>query len=235
MDITLLSATPDPEETICKAARNDYMTEWVGENSFSEVMQDVEGDSLNEKKYNLLKHLISREHYGPLEHVHASFAIRGVSRVVMAQATRHRHLSFDIQSQRYCDFSEPEYSTPPSYTDPDHFTRDDGTVEMTQEEQEEWRRFYKRSIAGGINDYERMVEEGIPKEDARYALPTAMQVNMVMSGNLRALLHVVNMRSKADVQAETRELAGGVSDEIERWVPTVYELVEERMPLPLGL
>ena len=233
MEVEILNATPDPEETICRAARNDY-----GEDAtapFKDVMEGVDGDTIDEKKHTLLKHLISREHYGPLEHVHASFSVKGVSRVVMSQSTRHRHLSFDIQSQRYCDFSDEDYTVPKSFTDPDHFTRDDGTVDMSERNQESGKRNFEDAVEMTIREYERLVEDGFPKEDARYVLPTAMQVDIVFSGNLRALLHVVNMRSKADVQGETRELAESVSNEIEEWTPTVYELVDERMPLPLGL
>lgn len=233
MKVELLNATPNPEETICRAARNDYGGDATA--SFEGVMESVEGDTIEEKKHTLLKHLISREHYGPLEHVHASFSVKGVSRVVMSQATRHRHLSFDIQSQRYCDFSDEDYTIPKSFTDPDHFTRDDGTVDMSEAKQDWGRWRFESVVESSMRKYERLVKEDFPKEDARYVLPTAMQVDMVFSGNLRALLHVVNMRSKADVQGETRELAESVSDEIEEWTPTVYELVDERMPLPLGL
>jgi len=233
MDIEILNATPEPEETICRAARNDYGGDATA--SFKDVMDGVDGDTIDDKKHTLLKHLISREHYGPLEHVHASFSVKGVSRVVMSQATRHRHLSFDIQSQRYCDFSDEDYAIPKSFTDPDHFTRDDGTVDMSEGKQEVGKWKFENAVESDIRTYENLVEDGFPKEDARYVLPTAMEVDMVVSGNLRALLHVVNMRSKADVQGETRELAESVSNEIEEWVPTVYELVDERMPLPLGL
>jgi thymidylate synthase (FAD) len=233
MDIEILNATPEPEATICRAARNDYGGDATA--PFEDVMESVEGDTIEDKKHTLLKHLISREHYGPLEHVHASFSVKGVSRVVMSQATRHRHLSFDIQSQRYCDFSDEDYTIPKSFTDPDHFTRDDGTIDMSEGKQEWGRWRFESVVESSMRKYERLVKEDFPKEDARYVLPTAMQVDMVFSGNLRALLHVVSMRSKADVQGETRQLAVLISNEINTWTPTVYELVDERMPLPLGL
>lgn len=233
MEIKTLSATPNAEEVVCKAARNDYMSEWVGDTSFEECMESVEGESLEEKKRNLLEHLIRSGHYGPLENVHASFAIKGVSRVVMAQATRHRHLSFDVQSQRYVDFSDPSYTTPPSLEDDEHFARGEGNVEV--EDREEQGKSYHRVTDRTVREYEEMMDAGVPAEDARYVLPNSMHVNMVMSGNLRALLHVVNMRSKGDVQKETRELANGISDEISEWVPTIYDIVDEKMPLKLGL
>lgn len=105
MRIEVVEATERPEELACRAARNDYMTEWIGDKSFEEVMESVDGDGLEEKKENLITHLIRRGHYGPFEHPHITFAIEGVSRITMAQITRHRHASFDVQSLRY---TEPE-------------------------------------------------------------------------------------------------------------------------------
>lgn len=236
MKVEIIESTPNPERTVCKSARNDYRSDGLSGNTFEEIMEGVDGESVEEQKENLLHHLISREHYGPLEHIHASFNIEGVSRVVMAQATRHRHLSWDIQSQRYVDFSDPDYSVPESFTNPEHFTRDDGQVELSEEEQEKLKEErFKWQIEESTKDYEYLVSQGIPKEDARYILPTAMQVNCVMSGNLRALLHVVNMRSKANVQSETRELANGVSEEISEWVPTIHNIFDDKMPMKLGL
>lgn len=233
MEIELIQSTPNPEEVITRAARNDYGGDATA--PYEELMDSIDGETIEDKKHTLLSHLITREHYGPLEHVHASFSIKGVSRVTMAQATRHRLLSWDVQSQRYCDFSDADYNVPPSFNDPNHFSRDDGQVEVTEEEQKNLKKQFEDNIEWSIEEYEDMVERGIPKEDARYILPTAMEVDMVMSGNLRALLHVVNMRSKADVQHETREFANGVAEEIEAWVPNVYDIIEDRMPLPLGL
>lgn len=101
MEVAIVEATEEPEELVCKAARNDYMTEWVGEMAFEDVMASIDGDSLEEKKENLLIHLMRRAHFGPFEHPHATFSVTGVSRITMAQITRHRHATFDIQSLRY--------------------------------------------------------------------------------------------------------------------------------------
>jgi len=236
MKVEILEATPNPEETVCKAARNDYRDEGLSGNSFEEIMSSVEGDTIEEKKETLLTHLIKKQHYGPLEHIHASFNIEGMSRIVMAQATRHRLLSWDIQSQRYVDFSDPDYTIPESFTNPEHFTRDDGVVEISKEKLEKLRNErFEWQVDECAKDYEYLISQGIPKEDARYILPTAMEVNAVMSGNLRALLHVVNMRSKANVQSETRELAQAIDKEVEEWVPTIHSIVDNQMPMKLGL
>ena len=44
MDVRLLEATDDPERVVCTAARCDYSSAYVGDQSFEETMSTVEGD-----------------------------------------------------------------------------------------------------------------------------------------------------------------------------------------------
>ena len=103
MDVRLLESTPDPEELVCRAARNDYMEAFNPDLSFEETMETVEGDTIEEKKETLIGHLLRHGHYGPFEHAQATFAVKGCSRTCMAQITRHRHVSFDVRSIREFD------------------------------------------------------------------------------------------------------------------------------------
>jgi len=64
------------------------------------------------RKRAFIEKQLSRGHFGPFEHVSISFSIKGVSRSLMAQLTRHRHMTFDIQSQRYVDFSDKDAVLP---------------------------------------------------------------------------------------------------------------------------
>ncbi|MEF8776316.1 MAG: FAD-dependent thymidylate synthase, partial [Haloarculaceae archaeon] len=104
MEVTLLEATPDPEQVICRGARNDYMEDWVGEVSFEEAMAGIEGETVADQMETLIGHLLEHGHFGPFEHAQATFAVKGISRSCMAQLTRHRHVSFDVQSMRYVAF-----------------------------------------------------------------------------------------------------------------------------------
>ncbi len=72
MDVKLLEATDDPEDLICKAARNDYSDTSVGSQSFEATMAEVDGDSLEEKKETLIGHLLDHGHFGPFEHAQAT-------------------------------------------------------------------------------------------------------------------------------------------------------------------
>ncbi|MFW5929834.1 MAG: FAD-dependent thymidylate synthase, partial [Halobacteriota archaeon] len=84
MNVSLLEATSDPEELICRAARNDYRERPVGDAAFDDVMDSVEGDGIDDKKRTLIRHLVEHGHYGPFEHPQITYSIEGVSRSLMA-------------------------------------------------------------------------------------------------------------------------------------------------------
>lgn len=192
---------------------------------------------------------LTRGHYGPLEHPQITFSVKGVSRVTMAQITRHRHLTFDIQSMRYADFSEQEIAVPatllsdkerheryPHVYDEDgfHFNRDEGVFEMSEEKRADWRAMFVQHREQARDFYEEMVEAGIPKEDARFILPLGTTVNMTFSGNARTFLHLLDMRRKANAQWEIRELSEALLDELFEWMPYTFEWYAENGPNKLS-
>lgn len=238
MEVRLLEATENPEEVICTAARNDYMSEWVGEQSFEEIMATTDGDDLEEKKATLIGHLLDHGHFGPFEHPQATFAVKGISRSCMAQITRHRHASFDVQSMRYVAFDDvdPEdvaegelVVTPPSATDPDWIGRNQKGGAPDEEVLEEREAIFRESVSRSVEEYQKLLDLGMPPEDARFVLPIGTQVNMVFSVNVRMLMHVGDMRAAADAQWEIRQMTEDVLDLAAEWCPHTFEHYEEHM------
>lgn len=252
-----------PERLVCTAARGDYYQGYVGDAKFSELMapvkhdpeferekfeemqehigvvdyyglQDVARDARTEAKVkSFVEKQLSRGHYGPWEHPQITFAVKGVSRVTMAQITRHRHITFDIQSMRYADFSEQEIVTPKSLTDDEHFSRETGLTDIKQD-REELEQLYEQHVEDAVSFYNLMVENGVPKEDARFILPLGTTVNMTFSGNARTFLHLLDMRKKANAQWEIRELSEALLDELFEWMPYTFEYYEKHGPNKLS-
>ena len=238
MEVTLLEATEDPEDTVCKAARNDYSAEFVGGQSLAATMETVEGDSIEDKKETLIGHLLDHGHYGPFEHPQITFAVKGVSRSCMAQITRHRHVSFDVQSMRYVAFDDvdPEdvregemVVVPPSATDPDWVGRNQSKGDVSEEEVEQRAEIFRDTVANAVESYQDLLDLGMPPEDARFVLPIGTKVNMVMSMNARMLMHVADMRAAADAQWEIRGLTEDLLDIAADWCPITFDYYEREM------
>jgi thymidylate synthase (FAD) len=238
MEVRLLEATENPERLVCQAARNDYMEGYVGDTPFEEVMASVDGDTLEEQKETLIGHLLERGHFGPLEHPHATFAIEGVSRSCMAQLTRHRHVSFDVQSMRYVSFDEVDPAevrdgemvvVPPSTTDPDWVGRNQQTGTVDEETARRREEVFRDTVERAFESYQELLDLGMPPEDARYVLPIGSKTNIVMSMNARMLMHVADMRYSGEAQWEIRELTGAVLDIAEEWCPVTFGYYREEM------
>ncbi|MHB9286432.1 FAD-dependent thymidylate synthase [Halobacteriales archaeon Cl-PHB] len=238
MDVTLLEATDDPERLICQGARNDYMADFVGDTPFDEAMADVEGDSLEEKQETMIHHLLEHGHFGPFEHAQATVAIEGVSRSCMAQITRHRHASFDVQSMRYVAFDDVDPTDvregemvviPPSATDPNWVGRNQKQGSVDEETAKRREELFKDTIEDAVEAYQELLDLGMPPEDARFVLPIGTKVNIVMSVNARMLMHIADMRAAADAQWEIRQMTEQILEIAEDWCPITFDYYEANM------
>ncbi|EGQ44316.1 MAG: thymidylate synthase, flavin-dependent [Candidatus Nanosalina sp. J07AB43] len=255
MKVQVVKSTQSPERVVCTAARGDYYDGFVGETDFYELMDSVDYDDRhvglvkelsNKVAYNqryidieasiaaFVEKQLSRGHFGPWEHPQISIAIKGVSRATMAQITRHRHLTFDVQSQRYVDFSDKEAIMPRSLEEDDHFSREDGLVDLAEEVRQTFRQEYEEKTERLFEVYQEMVDEGVPKEDARFLLPIGTPVNMTLSGNARTMMHVLNLRQKADAQWEIRELSNEIVNVLENWIPYTEHWWAENGPVKIS-
>jgi len=112
MEVTTVAKTQKPEELILRAARQDYSSEYVYDHLLDNCAKDVSTVE------DFIHKRLSRGEWGILEHPTISFGVEGVSREVLAHFTRHRHLTFDVQSMRYVDMSDVDRDT---YTTPEVF------------------------------------------------------------------------------------------------------------------
>ncbi|NBI31416.1 FAD-dependent thymidylate synthase [Enterorhabdus sp. P55] len=182
MHVELLYHTPDPERAIATAARLCYAP--VGAAELMETMPP-------ERVESVLSTIMGSGHFSTLEHASYTFAIDGVSRALTHQLVRHRIASFNQQSQRYVKFTSGLETVKP------------GSVADDPEAS----RVFDEAIEAAIAAYERLLEAGIPAEDARYLLPNAAETKIVVTMNVRELLHFFELRCCNRAQWEIRELA----------------------------
>jgi thymidylate synthase (FAD) len=73
--------------------------------------------------------------------------------------------------------------------------------------------------------YNALLENGVKKEDARAILPNATCTNLVMTCNLRELIHICNLRLCKRAQTEIRELTDLMRKEVIRQLPFMKEFL----------
>lgn len=182
MNINLLYHTPDPERAVAAAARLCYAP--VGAAELLETMSD-------EAIKRVLRTILGSGHLSTLEHASYTFAIDGVSRAMTHQLVRHRLASYNQQSQRYVSFEEePEFIIPPHVAeDPEKKAR------------------FEKACTDAFSNYRALVLEGVAPEDARYLLPNATETKIVVTMNIRELLHFFELRCCNRAQWEIQAVA----------------------------
>lgn len=197
MDVRLLSHTPDPERAVAVAARLCYAP--VGAADLMEHMSD-------EAVHKVLYTIMSSGHFSALEHVAYTFAVDGVSRAMTHQLVRHRLASYNQQSQRYVSYSdEPSFIVPPD-VDADPAIR----------------AAYLQACGSAFIEYRTLIEAGVKPEDARYLLPNAMETKIVITMNVRELLHFLELRCCRRAQWEIRDLALRMLELVEPTAPYIF-------------
>ena len=204
MKVELVAYTPNPEETIERAARICY--------------DSKTGDYEKRKKF--LSGLIKSGHTSTIEHASATFKFSEVSRALTHELVRHRLFSFSQRSQRYCKEDGFGYVIPGSIKY--NLTKredENGDCDDTDSFDTKYVWFMEQIKAL----YNEMVAAGIPKEDARYILPNACYTEIFVSGNFREWRHFLELRLSPRAQWEIRQLAHMVLDELYKVAPIIFQ------------
>jgi thymidylate synthase (FAD) len=170
------------------------------------------------KMQRLISNVIESGHGSTIEHVVFTFGISGVSRTLSHQLVRHRAgVAFDQQSQRYVTFKKAATMLP----------------QTIAEAEPDVRLRYEEQVEGAMSLYGDLVGAGIPGEDARFVFPNATRTNLVMTTNLRALIHMSGLRLCTMAQWEIRRLFQLIRHEIFQVSPFLGSFLAPKC-VPLG-
>lgn len=182
MKVSLVRATADPDLLSGEAAAMCYN----GKNPMRSLEVAMKGG-----------------HGSVMEHASFTFQIEGVSRVLLAQLTRHRLASFSVESQRYVganlDVVIPEKMKIP-----------------------ELREDILTALEAVEHLYNKAIGLGVPAEDARYMTLQAGKTRLMMTMNVRQLRHFLSLRECSRAQWEIRELAHKIHEICEMVAPKTF-------------
>ena len=183
-----------------------------GDKYFGSEAKDGEGGTDADR---LIRQIIRSKHTSTIEHLTYTFAIEGLSRAALAQLTRHRvGFSFSVQSQRYVRFDSAkggfDYATPAAIADNDAARRE-----------------FELAMVEAQNTYDELRALGVKPEDARAILPQAATCNLVLTGNLRAILDFYGKRKAGrGAQREIADLAEAMREavvKVDGWTARFFD------------
>jgi thymidylate synthase (FAD) len=174
-------------------------------------------DSLVEKissrdQQSFVQKVMGMGHDSVLEHASFTFLVEGVSRVLLAQLTRHRIASFSVQSQRYVSYQSGfGYIVPPAIRDLGEDAVAEYNSQMAQMQQwyEGWQQ--KLGNAGEKSN-----------EDARFVLPGACETRVLFTMNARELRHFFSLRMCNRAQWEIRAMAQQMFEQVYPVAPALF-------------
>lgn len=218
MKVKLIQATQNPIEVMWVSARTCYSGK-----SPIELWEDSCTTSTNKKK-DLVNKVLSSGHSSIAEHVHFTFVIEGISRACSHQLVRHRLCTFSQQSQRYVEIKENAQEILQlifQFKDVVSENNIEKATELQNRLTEIANTYFvdvnKEDIITYcmyLVNYLTKVEDGCKPEDARNFLPNATKTNLVLTTNLRNLMHISEIRLCTRAQKEIRNLFKLIKEEV---------------------
>jgi len=138
-----------------------------------------------------------------LPHLNYTFAIEKISRACTHQLVRHRIASFSQQSQRYITVKRLD----------ERIVTPNSIGENTD---------YETLIQQASEAYQKLVALDIPREDARFVLPNAVESSLLMTMDGRSLIHFLGLRTCNRAQWEIRKLADMMLEQLRAVEPSIF-------------
>jgi len=207
--VTLVQATPNPEETMAYVARVS--------NPKNQDNPSFEG---------LLKYCIKHGHWSVFEQAYMTLEIQ-TSRAIAAQILRHRSFTYQEFSQRYADSTLLSDTIPmPKLRRQDTKNRQNSIDDVDPFIRQQFEIAMQRYFEEGLDLYRTMLDKGIAKECARMVLPLAVPTRIYMTGSCRSWIHYIALRSANGTQAEHMDIANQAKAIFCEQYPTVGKAME---------
>ena len=131
----------------------------------------------------LLLRIIKLGHESILEHINLTYSIKGISRALLQELARHRHISLSVESTRHTLRKKLDDDNSPIDEIPEHF--------------KDWAIMFD-AFALDLPD--------MPNDELKYYLPEFWPTNLILTSNVRELRHILKLRTHPSALMEFRKL-----------------------------
>ncbi len=137
------------------------------------------------------------KHASTLEHLVYTFYIQGISRALLQELARHRMASLSVKSTRYT-LKELKNAEPFDERDFEGASR---YIVLTGNESVD------RASIQALNNLQKILQEGISNDIAKYCLPECYKTELTWTINARSLQNFLELRTSKSALWEIRNLA----------------------------
>lgn len=184
-------------------------------------------ESMGEREVKLLRRLLRDRHSSPLRGTVFKFKVKAPLAIarqwfkhLIASNHNDEQLGWNEKSFRYTEIIDPEeFYIPRRFRRQSSFNKQVSQGDLSAEENEMATLILSEQCRQSYQAYKSLIELGVGREQARYALVPAVYTSWVWTVSLQALLHFIDLRN-----------GSGAQDEITRYAQSLTELVEDIIP-----
>ena len=142
----------------------------------------------------------------PTEHHEKRYTVKFVTdQGILREFTRHRSMSFAVESTRYCNYSKDKFNNEITFIQPCWLPDGDNSVPAEN--------LFIESLHKAEEIYFKLLKEGWKPQQARNVLPLATKCDMVMTGFISDWEHFFYLRTPQNAHPQARELAIPLKEE----------------------
>ena len=140
---------------------------------------------------DILERIIARKHESVLEHIYLTYRIKGISRALLQELARHRHISLSVESTRHTLRKNIE--------NPDWIRETLGKAENP---------LFRVSVMSTYEMLKALIRqcEDATNDELKYLIPECWPTNLIMTTNVRELRHIIDLRTAPAALMEFRNL-----------------------------
>jgi thymidylate synthase (FAD) len=188
-----------PSSQLCKVAGQNCYASWGPKRTY------------NKDATRYFENLKESGHGSVLEHANFSFLFYGISRSLTHEWIRHRLMSYSQLSQRYVSGRVLRFVERPEYVDdPELHALFIERIDRAAADYEQIAQMLMERQKAGVEILSGEARTDLRKkvqQTARSLLPNETEAPIVVTGNVRAWRHVIEMRASAHAETEIRALA----------------------------
>ena len=183
------------------------------------VSFDGFSESFSDKDKKLSKYLIKHKHFSPFRHQHCMFIIKAPE-FVMRQWYKHvvgiettsthptKDHAWNEISGRYVPYED--------FYEPIDFRKQSNDNKQASEglidDQKMAKRLWQEAQNTSISNYEKMLDLGMAKEQARSILPLTVYTKVWWTASFQSIMNFIELRDEATSQIEIQEYAKALKE-----------------------
>ena len=188
-------------------------------------------DKYDKSDERLVRYLAKNKHYSPFRHLMVQFHIKAPE-FVMRQWYKHvvgaeTTSSYSTKDHAWNEISGryvpvEEYYIPENWRQQSEDSKQASVGTIAQ--QEEANECYAKAIQIGRHYYERLLDLGVAKEQARIVMPLSQYTEVYWTASFQAIVNFIELRDEPTAQWEIREYAKVLKEQMSSIYPKTMQI-----------